>query len=162
MSSLDDHPTVRRLRAGGAQESTVEQNPLNSGSLRRIALECVADDCGLVRIDDPALGEERDHVLRAFPGTRTLLAIVRRMHRGPVRSPARSLANLEFHRAGILALLGRGRSRHSEPAPSRFVHGPPHHSSWPNHPQTHNAKSHVPATTPKRQPALSRSANGGI
>ena len=66
MSSLDDHPTVRRLRAGGAQESTVEQNPLNSGSLRRIALECGADDCGLVRIDDPALGEERDHVLRAF------------------------------------------------------------------------------------------------
>jgi hypothetical protein len=39
MSSLDDHPTVRRLRAGGAQESTVEQNPLNSGSLRRIADE---------------------------------------------------------------------------------------------------------------------------
>jgi hypothetical protein len=90
MSSFDDHPTVRRLRAGGAQESTVEQNPLNSGSLRRIALECGADDCGLVRIDDPALGEERDHVLRVFPGTRTLLAIVRRMHRGPVRSPARS------------------------------------------------------------------------
>ena len=27
MSSLDDHPTVRRLRAGGAQESTVEHNP---------------------------------------------------------------------------------------------------------------------------------------
>ena len=48
----------------------------------------------------PALGEERDHVVRAFPGTRTLLAIVCRMHRGPVRSPARSLANLEFHRAG--------------------------------------------------------------
>jgi hypothetical protein len=46
MSSLDDHPTVRRLRAGGAHESTVEQNPLNSGRLHQIALECGADDCG--------------------------------------------------------------------------------------------------------------------
>jgi AcrR family transcriptional regulator len=36
-TSLGDHPTVRRLRAGGAEESTVEQNPLISGSLRRIS-----------------------------------------------------------------------------------------------------------------------------
>jgi ferredoxin len=44
--------------------------------------------------------EERPHIARAFPATRTLLAIVGRMHREPVRSPARSVANLEFHRAG--------------------------------------------------------------
>jgi hypothetical protein len=81
MSSLDDHPTVPGLRAGGAQESTVEQNPLNSGSLRRIALECGADDCGLVRIDDPALGEERDHVLRPELQLGLLLAVRRRTFR---------------------------------------------------------------------------------
>ncbi|GJD96220.1 Epoxyqueuosine reductase [Methylobacterium iners] len=51
-------------------------------------------------IDDPALEGERPHVLRCFPATRTLLVIVKRMHRGPVRSPDRSVANHEFHSSG--------------------------------------------------------------
>jgi NAD-dependent dihydropyrimidine dehydrogenase PreA subunit len=68
--------------------------------LLALARECGADDAGLVSIDDPAVAEERPHILRAFPSTRTLLALVERMHREPVRSPARSVANLEFHSAG--------------------------------------------------------------
>src|SRR5262249_55086896 len=72
--------------------------------LRELALalarECGADDCGLVSIDDAALAAERAHIARAFPATRTLLSLVGRTHREPIRSPARSVANLEFHRQG--------------------------------------------------------------
>ena len=73
---------------------------MTARELLQIARDCGADDCGLVSIDEPSLAEERPHIDRAFPATRTLLAIVGRMHREPVRSPARSVANLEFHRAG--------------------------------------------------------------
>lgn len=73
---------------------------LSAAELKALARDCGADDCGLVGIDDPALEEERPHVLKAFPKTRTLLALVGRMHREPVRSPARSISNHEFHRSG--------------------------------------------------------------
>jgi ferredoxin len=68
--------------------------------LLALARACGADDAGLASIDDPALAEERPYVLNAFPATRSLLVLVTRMNREPVRSPARSAANLEFHNAG--------------------------------------------------------------
>ena len=74
--------------------------PLGADELLDLARACGADDCGLVSIDESALAEERPHIARAFPSTRTLLALVLRMNREPVRSPARSVANLEFHRVG--------------------------------------------------------------
>jgi epoxyqueuosine reductase QueG len=73
---------------------------LTVNDLLQIARDCGADDCGIVSIDEPSLEIERPHIARAFPGARMLLSIVMRMHREPVRSPARSVANLEFHRAG--------------------------------------------------------------
>lgn len=73
---------------------------LSAEELLALARDCGADDCGMVSIDNEALATERAHVARAFPATRTLLSIVGRMHREPVRSPARSVANLEFHREG--------------------------------------------------------------
>lgn len=74
--------------------------PLNGADLLAIARSCGADDCGLASIDDPSLAEDRPYILEAFPATRHLLVIVGRMHREPVRSPARSVANLEFHSSG--------------------------------------------------------------
>ncbi|MGJ4947024.1 SCP2 sterol-binding domain-containing protein [Bradyrhizobium sp. HKCCYLS20291] len=73
---------------------------LSASELLDLARACGADDCGLASIDDPGLAEDRPHILAAFPRTRTLLVLVERMHREPVRSPARSVANLEFHRSG--------------------------------------------------------------
>jgi ferredoxin len=85
----------------GAQ-STGRGGPrdLDATQLLQLARDCGADDCGLVSIDEESLAEERPYVAQAFPATRSLLAIVVRMHREPVRSPARSVANLEFHRTG--------------------------------------------------------------
>ena len=73
---------------------------LTSEFVIALARDCGADDAGIALLDDPALDEERPHILRAFPAASFLLSLVGRMHREPVRSPARSIANLEFHHAG--------------------------------------------------------------
>jgi ferredoxin len=65
-----------------------------------MALDCGADDAGLVHIDHPGLDNQRADILKFFPKTKTLLAIVCRMNREPIRNPARSVANLEFHTTG--------------------------------------------------------------
>ena len=65
-------------------------------------MDCGADDTGLVDIDRPALDPQRTELLKHHPWTKTLLSFVVRMSREPVRSPARSVANLEFHHTGDL------------------------------------------------------------
>lgn len=70
---------------------------LDADELRRLCLEAGADDAGFVRLDHPALAAERGHIERAFPQTRSLISFVLRMNRDNIRSPARSVANSEFH-----------------------------------------------------------------
>jgi Fe-S-cluster-containing hydrogenase component 2 len=70
--------------------------------LRRICLEAGADDAAAVPLDHADLAGEREHVLKALPGTKSLVSLVVRMNRDDVRTPARSVANQEFHRAGEL------------------------------------------------------------
>jgi len=100
--NLEDHPTVRRL-AGRSQ--TVDQpepaeTTLDGAWLRRLALECGADDAGVVDLARPGLDPQREEILRNYPWTRSLLSVVVRMTREPVRGAPRSVANLEFHRSG--------------------------------------------------------------
>ena len=95
---LEDHPTVKVVRARRLEAGAVA--PVTLAHVRAIALEAGADDAGVVSLDHPDVAEERPHVLRALPGARTLISIVVGTHRDDVRSPARSVANLEFHRAG--------------------------------------------------------------
>lgn len=73
------------------------QVPLTSASLRQLALDCGADDAGCVSFDRPELDAERAEILRIFPATRSLLSLVVRTNREPIRSVARSVANAEFH-----------------------------------------------------------------
>jgi ferredoxin-NADP reductase/Fe-S-cluster-containing hydrogenase component 2 len=96
---LEDHPTVRR-RATGREDRPAAQATLDGGWLRRLALDCGAHDAGLVEIARPGLDSQRDEILRNYPWTRSLLSFVVRMAREPVRGAPRSVANLEFHRAG--------------------------------------------------------------
>ncbi len=93
--SLDEHPTVRRFRE--STDKAEPPQPLDAAWLRQLCLDCGADDAGLVEISRPALDDQRADLLRYFPHARTLLSLVCRMNRGPIRSPARSAANLEFH-----------------------------------------------------------------
>lgn len=100
--NLAEHPTVRRFREtqAGRLDSGDPSRHLDAAWLRQLCLDSGADDAGLVEIGRPALDDQRDDILRAFPPARTLLGFVCRMNREPIRSPARSVANLEFHHSG--------------------------------------------------------------
>src|SRR5262245_38644974 len=99
---LEDHPTVHRLSRRSVEPENVDaaQSILNAAWLRELAVECGADDVGLVEIGRPGLRSQRDEILRNYPWTKCLLSFVLRMSREPLRGPPRSVANLEFHRAG--------------------------------------------------------------
>lgn len=68
--------------------------------LRTLCLEQGADDVGFVEIDRLEIADQRDEILALFPFTRTLVGFACRMNRQNIRSPARSVANLEFHHVG--------------------------------------------------------------
>jgi len=74
--------------------------PLDAEWLRQLCLDAGADDVGFVEVDRPALAGERPHIQRTFPRTRSVISFVLRMNRDNVRSPARSIANSEFHHTG--------------------------------------------------------------
>src|SRR5437764_8835619 len=98
---LADHPTVKAFYDKAVQApAPPAPTKLDADWLRRLCREAGADDVGLVEISRPALDDQRDDILRAFPPTKTLLSFVCRMNREPIRSPARSVANLEFHHTG--------------------------------------------------------------
>jgi ferredoxin len=95
--NLAEHPTVRRFHQSNNPGYAEPPKPLDAAWLRQLCLDCGADDAGLVEIGRPALDDQRADILRYFPHARTLLSFVCRMNRGPIRSPARSASNLEFH-----------------------------------------------------------------
>jgi ferredoxin-NADP reductase/Fe-S-cluster-containing hydrogenase component 2 len=97
--NLEDHPTVKRLRPSARSQGR-PQPTIDAAGLRQLALDCGAADVGLVEIARPGLDPQRDELLRNYPWTKTLLSFVVRMAREPLRGAPRSVANLEFHRAG--------------------------------------------------------------
>jgi Fe-S-cluster-containing hydrogenase component 2 len=124
--SLAEHPTVKAFHEKAAHAPAPPVSaPLDADWLRHVCREAGADDVGLVEINRPALDDQRDDILRYFPSTKTLLSFVCRMNRDPVRSPARSVANLEFHHTGdhvnevarkVVAILERQGVRAMNPA----------------------------------------------
>jgi len=83
----------------GATEGP-EAAKLDSAWLKKLAIDHGADDAGIIGIGNSALDGQREDILRFYPRTKALLSIVCRMNREPVRNPARSVANLEFHATG--------------------------------------------------------------
>jgi len=97
---LDEHPTVKRIRSKQPRIVDEHSEPLGAGWLRQLVLDAGADDVGFVQIDRPEIEDQRDDILQALPRTKTLISIIVRLNREPIRTPARSVANLEFHHAG--------------------------------------------------------------
>jgi epoxyqueuosine reductase QueG len=98
MAQLADHPTVRQFRereAAGIEP--VRLQTLDSGWLRQVCLEAGADDVGFVESNRAEISDQRGDIATVFPKTKTLVSFVRRMNRENIRTPARSIANLEFH-----------------------------------------------------------------
>ncbi len=101
MTNFEDHPTVRHWRDREASRSPLAPaGPVDADWLHQLCLEAGADDVGFVEIDRPELADQRSQILAAFPRTRALISFVCRMNRDNVRSPARSVANVEFHSTG--------------------------------------------------------------
>ncbi len=97
---LSEHPTVKRIHASNPQKVDQQAKPLDADWLRQLVIDVGADDVGFVQIDRHEIDDQRDDILHAFPHTKTLISYVVRMNREPIRTPARSVANLEFHHAG--------------------------------------------------------------
>lgn len=98
--NLDEHPTVKWVRQQEAAPVEEAIRTLDANWLRQFVLDAGADDVGFVEIGRAELDDQREDILRAFPRTKTLISYVVRMNREPIRSPARSVANLEFHHTG--------------------------------------------------------------
>ena len=94
---IANHPTVRAVRSRAGQE---KPGTIDAEWLRRICLDAGADDVAFATVGNPDLASEREHVENAMPGTRSFISLVVKMNRDNVRSPARSVANQEFHRTG--------------------------------------------------------------
>ena len=94
--NTSDHPTVRLMR----QRPRPERRAIDRDALRALVLDAGADDVGFVSVDRPEVAVQKQDILSLLPHARTLVAFVVRMNRHSIRSHARSIANLEFHRAG--------------------------------------------------------------
>src|SRR5436305_791006 len=97
---LEDHPTVQRIHLKTVPSAPSKKESLDAGWLKQLVLVAGADDVGFVEIGRPALDDQREDILKAFPHTRTLISFVVRMNREAIRTPARSVANTEFHHSG--------------------------------------------------------------
>jgi NAD-dependent dihydropyrimidine dehydrogenase PreA subunit len=95
---IQHHPTVVAHRAKSSLRAV--DAPLDPASVRQLALGCGASDVGFVSLSRSELDGDRDDILAAFPRARTLISFVCSMNPDSIRSPARSIANLEFHHTG--------------------------------------------------------------
>jgi NAD-dependent dihydropyrimidine dehydrogenase PreA subunit len=95
---LSEHPTVIQIRAREATDAAQPRpESLDREWLRKLCLEAGADDAGFVEIDRQEIADQRPEIMSLLPGTKTLVSLVMRMNRENIRTPARSIANLEFH-----------------------------------------------------------------
>ncbi|UFS98294.1 4Fe-4S binding protein [Nocardia huaxiensis] len=88
-SAQRPHPTVEAAR----RRATAEPVALDADWLRELCLREGLDDVGFVAVSTPGLEEERDYVLEALPGTRSLIGFCLRTSRDNLQSRSISAAN---------------------------------------------------------------------
>jgi epoxyqueuosine reductase QueG len=91
-----------------SKEEAVSEK-LSAEELRNICIEEGADDTGFVEIQRRALSSEQADILRIFPGTKTIVSIVKKANRESIRSPSMAVADLEYSKvySGIADIAGR-------------------------------------------------------
>lgn len=98
MVQLAEHPTVKQFQESKAAGSASAQpQTLDRDWLRQVCLEAGAADVGFVEIDRPEIADQKPDILWLLPKAMALVSFVVRMNRENIRTPARSIANLEFH-----------------------------------------------------------------
>lgn len=96
MTTAAPHPTIARILERGLSPPGGKV-VLATNELRATCLAAGADDVGFLSLSRPELDDQREAILAVFPEARSLVAIVCRMNREPIRNVARSVANHEFH-----------------------------------------------------------------
>jgi epoxyqueuosine reductase len=89
------HPTAIKVRTEAAGR-TGRREELDAAWLRELCLDAGADDVGFASLDTPGLEGERDYVLEALPGTRSLIGLCVRTSRDNLRSRSISVSNRDF------------------------------------------------------------------
>lgn len=98
MTQLAEHPTVKKFQARPtAAQTAASPRVLDRDWLRQLCLEAGADDVGFVEIDRSEIADQKGDILWLLPKTKALVSFVVRMNRENIRTPARSIANIEFH-----------------------------------------------------------------
>src|SRR5438105_15359168 len=98
VAQLSEHPSVKHFYQERANRGDVPRDHvLDAAWLRQVCLDAGADDVGFVERDRPEVADQNAEIENVFPRTRTLISIVCRMNRENIRTPARSISNLEFH-----------------------------------------------------------------
>jgi epoxyqueuosine reductase QueG len=69
-------------------------------AIKKICLDAGADDVGLVDLDRESVRKEKEGVLHVYPLARSIIAIITVNNRENIQSPARYVANEEFHHTG--------------------------------------------------------------
>jgi epoxyqueuosine reductase len=72
----------------------------SAAEIKKICLEAGADDVGLVDLDRESLSKEREGILHVYSLTRSIISIIVANNRENIQSPARYVANEEFHHTG--------------------------------------------------------------
>lgn len=80
------------------KQATKIQKPLSANWLKKICIEEGSDDMGVIEIERPELDSEREGIRHVFSRTRTVISLVQAMNRENIQSPARYVANDEFHK----------------------------------------------------------------
>ncbi len=99
MIKLEEHPTVRKYRKRQV-ESEQKSKLLDADELKKIILDLGADDVGFVEIDRPEIADQKEDILAVFPKAKSLISFVCKLNRESIRTPARSISNIEFHHTG--------------------------------------------------------------
>lgn len=94
---MREHPTVQSAQA------RTPAPQFDRAGIKELALACGADDVGTVALDRAELDAQRADILAAAPWAKSLISFVVRENRDAIRTPSRSVSNLEFHHAGDYA-----------------------------------------------------------
>jgi len=97
MATLAEHPTVKRFQDQQRVGDSSASLALESEWRRRLCLDAGADDVGFVEVGRPELADQHAEIVSLLPPTKALISFVLTMNRENIRTPARSIANVEFH-----------------------------------------------------------------
>ena len=97
MAALMEHPTVKRFHELRGRAEKPYPTVIDVEWLRKTCLELGADDVGFVEIERAEIADQKADIEALLPRAKTLISLVCRMNREPIRTPARSVANVEFH-----------------------------------------------------------------